>query len=134
MPQLSLVRLETELILLLTSTIRPGYACIQSVLFHRLAVLIYDNFLGSNAFLIYNEEAANQRQGLINTPPRWMAIVAPILFLEPVTQMQELRKIFTDNIGRVSRWNAFSSRMKSELQDSNLLASLPLQCRLLSCN
>jgi len=55
-----------------------------------------------------------------------MVIFTPILFLEPVIYVQELHKIFADNIARTSRWNAFSARLKGQLQDSNLLASLLL--------
>jgi len=100
-------------------------------------VLIYGDFQGYNAFQIFNEEAAHKRRDAGHaswTPSRWMVIVAPILFLELSTRIRELQKIFTDDAARMVHWNTFSSRMKSELEASNLLASPALQYRLLACN
>ncbi|OAX35807.1 hypothetical protein K503DRAFT_343916 [Rhizopogon vinicolor AM-OR11-026] len=62
----------------------------------------------------------------------WMVVFTAVLFLEPETQVQELHKIFADKITRTSRWNVFSSKLKSQLQESNILASLPFQCCVLA--
>jgi hypothetical protein len=52
-----------------------------------------------------------------------MLAVAPLLFFDPVTQVQELHKVFVDYISYKTRWDAFSSKLKTQLQDSNLLVS-----------
>jgi len=54
-----------------------------------------------------------------------MGILDTLLFFGPATQVQELHKIFADQIARTSRWNAFNSKLKGQLQDSNILASSP---------
>jgi hypothetical protein len=54
-----------------------------------------------------------------------MVLVAPLLFLDPVTQVQELHRVFVDEIASSARWNALNSKLKGQLQDSNLLVNLP---------
>lgn len=55
-----------------------------------------------------------------------MVILAPLLFFDPVTQVQALHKIFVDEVAHTARWNAFCSNFKGQLQDSNLLATVLL--------
>ncbi|OJA21586.1 hypothetical protein AZE42_04111 [Rhizopogon vesiculosus] len=54
-----------------------------------------------------------------------MVALAPLLFLDPVTKVQELHTIFVDMIACKSR-DAFTSKLKGQLQDSNLLATVLL--------
>lgn len=50
----------------------------------------------------------------------------PSFFLDPVTQVQELHRVFVDEIASSARWNALNSKLKARLQDSNLLATVLL--------
>ncbi|KAG1753613.1 uncharacterized protein EDB91DRAFT_1333047 [Suillus paluster] len=55
-----------------------------------------------------------------------MVILAPLLFFDPVTQVRDLHKVFVDKMACTARWNAFSSKLNGQLQDSNLLATVLL--------
>ncbi|KAG2119383.1 hypothetical protein DEU56DRAFT_124637 [Suillus clintonianus] len=55
-----------------------------------------------------------------------MVILAPLLFFDPMTHIQELHKIFVDDIISMTRWNLFCSKLNGQLQDSNLLATVLL--------
>lgn len=55
-----------------------------------------------------------------------MVILTPFLFFDPVTQVRDLHKVFVDRIACTARWNAFSSKLNGQLQDSNLLATVLL--------
>lgn len=68
------------------------------------------------------------------TPSLLMLAFAPLLFFDPVIQVQELHKIFVDEIACKSRWAVFTSRFKEHLGDSNLLASRRFHCRVLACD
>ncbi|KAG1798696.1 uncharacterized protein BJ212DRAFT_200958 [Suillus subaureus] len=59
-------------------------------------------------------------------PSPLMVILAPLLFFDPVAQVQELHKIFVDEVAYTSRWNEFCSKFKGQLQGSNLLATVLL--------
>ncbi|KAG0697581.1 hypothetical protein DFH29DRAFT_811485, partial [Suillus ampliporus] len=55
-----------------------------------------------------------------------MVILAPLLFFDPVSQVRDLHKVFVDKMACTARWNAFSSKLNGQLQDSNLLATVLL--------
>jgi hypothetical protein len=67
-------------------------------------------------------------------PSPIMVILAPLLFFDPVAQVQELHKIFVDEVACTARWNVFCSKFKRQLQDSNLLVSPPFHGHQLSCD
>jgi hypothetical protein len=98
--------------------------------------VIHPDVIGHNAFINFHGENCarlNFEQivhGWVYTPSTWMVLFAHALFLEPVAQVQELHKIFADKIARTSRWNAFSSNLKRQLQESNILASPTFHYRL----
>ena len=53
-----------------------------------------------------------------------MVIFTPILLWEPITYVQDLHEILANTEVLMSQWNAFSAKLKGQIQDSNLLASL----------
>ncbi|KAG1739393.1 uncharacterized protein EDB91DRAFT_381128 [Suillus paluster] len=59
-------------------------------------------------------------------PSLLMLILAPLLFLDPVTQVKELHNIFADRIACTPRWDAYTSKLRGQLQDSNLMATVLL--------
>lgn len=107
---------------------------------HRPLADIHGDLLGDNAFLNFHGENCARLSceqtvhGWAYAPSMLMVVLAPLLFLEPVTQVRELHKIFTDHTVRTSRWNAFSLKLKGQLQDSNLLASLHFHYCALVCD
>ena len=139
---MSSVRLRIELKLLLTFIIieRPDHAYIQLVLSFVYLAVIYDDFEGHNHFANYHGENCvrlmveqtvhdwKYKQSL------WMVVLAPLLFFDPVTQVQELHKIFVDELVSAERWNAFGARFKGQLQNSNLMVNLSFHCRAFACN
>ncbi|OJA08916.1 hypothetical protein AZE42_07368 [Rhizopogon vesiculosus] len=68
------------------------------------------NFHGENCARLSFEQTVH---GWAYIRSWWMVVFTAVLFLEPETQVQELHKIFADKITRTSRWNAFSSKLKS---------------------
>jgi hypothetical protein len=110
------------------------------VLSHRPPADIYGDLLGDNAFFNFHGENCARLSyeqtvhGWAYAPSILMVVLAPLLFLEPVTQVRELHKIFADHTVRMSRWNAFSSKLNGQLHDSNLLASLYFHYRVLACD
>ncbi|KAH7886926.1 hypothetical protein F5I97DRAFT_1871264 [Phlebopus sp. FC_14] len=59
-------------------------------------------------------------------PSKLMAICAPILFMSPITTVRALHKIFVDEIASKQQWNMFINKLNSQLQDTNLLATVLL--------
>ena len=57
-------------------------------------------------------------------PSKMMIICAPLLFFSPVTSVHHLHTTFVDRLVIRVRWNAFVTRLCSQLEDSNLLVSL----------
>ncbi|KAG1876175.1 hypothetical protein F4604DRAFT_1581264, partial [Suillus subluteus] len=81
------------------------------------------NFHGENCVRLISDKTVH---GWEYVPSLLMVVVAPLLFLDPVTQVQELHRVFVDEIASTARWNALSSKLKGRLQDSNLLATVLL--------
>ncbi|KAG1856704.1 hypothetical protein DFJ58DRAFT_702514, partial [Suillus subalutaceus] len=113
--------------------IKGAASCIYSV-----SALIYTSncnlrsFQAHNHFVHYYGEDCvrlNFEQsvhGWTYKPSPLMVIFAPLLFFDPVAQVQELHKIFVDEVACSARWNEFCSKFKGQLQDSNLLATVLL--------
>jgi hypothetical protein len=93
--------------------------------------VIDNEFLGENQFINFHGEncvrltSDETVHGWEYTPSLLMVVVAPLLFLDPVTQVQELHRVFVDEIVSMARWNALSSKLKGQLQDTNLLVNPP---------
>jgi hypothetical protein len=91
--------------------------------------VIDDDFLGENQFINFHGEncvrliSDKTVHGWEYTPSLLMVVVAPLLFLDPVTQIQELHRVFVDEVVSSARWNALTSKLKGQLQDSNLLVN-----------
>ncbi|KAG1763473.1 hypothetical protein EDD22DRAFT_846404 [Suillus occidentalis] len=88
--------------------------------------------IGHNHFVNYHGEDC-ARLAVEQTVHGWaykrsplMVILTPFLFFDPVTQVRDLHKVFVDRIACTARWNAFSSKLNGQLQDSNLLATVLL--------
>jgi hypothetical protein len=81
------------------------------------------NFHGENCVRLISDKTVH---GWEYTPSLLMVVVAPLLFLDPVTQIQELHRVFVDEVVSSARWNALTSKLKGQLQDSNLLATVLL--------
>ncbi|KAG2067988.1 hypothetical protein BDR04DRAFT_1210028, partial [Suillus decipiens] len=81
------------------------------------------NYHGENCVRLISDKTVH---GWTYTPSLLMVVVAPFLFLDPMTQVQELHRAFVDEVAISSRWNALSSKLKGRLQDSNLLATVLL--------
>ncbi|KAF8842888.1 hypothetical protein BDN67DRAFT_271836 [Paxillus ammoniavirescens] len=59
--------------------------------------------------------------------PSWlMTACAPLLFMAPVTSVRSLHRIFVDGIASKDKWNTFINKLNSQLQDTNLLATVLL--------
>jgi hypothetical protein len=80
------------------------------------------NFHGEDCVRLNYEQVVH---GWEYSPSLLMLTLAPLLFLDPMNQVQELHRIFVDNIASTSRWDAFTLKLKGQLQDSNLLVSSP---------
>ncbi|OJA08912.1 hypothetical protein AZE42_07366 [Rhizopogon vesiculosus] len=89
---------------------------------HQFSDNAFLNFHGENCARLRSGQTVH---GWVYEPSILMVILAPILFLEPVTQVRELHQIFPDNTAHTSRWNALSLKLNGQLQNSNLLASPP---------
>jgi len=61
-----------------------------------------------------------------------MRALTLLLFFDPVIQVQELHKIYVDEIVCKSRWDAFTAKFKVQLQDSNLLVGRHFHRRVLT--
>ncbi|KAF9225844.1 hypothetical protein BS17DRAFT_729968 [Gyrodon lividus] len=59
-------------------------------------------------------------------PSLLMTACAPLLFMAPVTNVRLLHKIFVDEISSRDKWNMFVNKLNSQLQDTNLLATVLL--------
>lgn len=81
------------------------------------------NYHGEDCVRLMFEQSVH---GWQYKPSPLMIILAPLLFFDPVAQVQELHKIFVDEVACTARWNAFCSKFKGQLQDSNLLATVLL--------
>lgn len=94
--------------------------------------MIDNDFPGENQFINYHGEncvrliSDKTVHGWTYTPSLLMILIAPLLFLDPMTQVQELHRAFVDEIATTARWNALFSKLKGRLQDSNLLATVLL--------
>ncbi|KAG1763483.1 hypothetical protein EDD22DRAFT_501793 [Suillus occidentalis] len=81
------------------------------------------NYHGEDCVRLMFEQSVH---GWQYKPSPLMVILAPLLFFDPVAQVQELHKIFVDEVACTARWNVFCSKFKGQLQDSNLLATVLL--------
>lgn len=81
------------------------------------------NYHGENCVRLISDKTVH---GWTYTPSLLMVVVAPLLFWDPMTQVQELHRVFVDEIASTARWNALSSKLQGRLQDSNLLATVLL--------
>lgn len=81
------------------------------------------NYHGEDCVRLMFEQSVH---GWKYKPSPLMAILSPLLFFDPVAQVQELHKIFVDEVACTARWNVFCSKFKGQLQDSNLLATVLL--------
>ncbi|KAF9223223.1 hypothetical protein BS17DRAFT_781512 [Gyrodon lividus] len=59
-------------------------------------------------------------------PSLLMTASAPVLFMAPVTNVRALHRVFVDEIVSEEKWNAFVNKLNSQLQDTNLLATVLL--------
>ncbi|KAF9234256.1 hypothetical protein BU15DRAFT_65865 [Melanogaster broomeanus] len=59
-------------------------------------------------------------------PSSLMTVCAPLLFMAPVTSVRSLHRIFVDDIASKEKWNMFVNKLNSQLQDTNLLATVLL--------
>jgi hypothetical protein len=100
--------------------------------------ITYGDVPGHNHFINFHGESCvrlrcdQSAHGWKYAPSPLMLAVAPLLFFDPVTQVQELHKAFVDQIACKTRWDAFSLKLKEQLQDSNLLVSSHFHCHVLA--
>ncbi|KIJ58029.1 hypothetical protein HYDPIDRAFT_51732, partial [Hydnomerulius pinastri MD-312] len=59
-------------------------------------------------------------------PSVLMAACAPLLFMAPVTHVRALHNIYVDELTSRENWNIFVDKLNSQLQDTNLLATVLL--------
>lgn len=83
----------------------------------------FTNFHGEDCVRLISDKTVH---GWTYTPSLLMVVVAPFLFLDPMTQVQKLHKAFVDETPSTARWNALSLKLKRQLKDSNLLATVLL--------
>lgn len=105
-------------------SMRQGHAAI--VIGRIMFILTHNHFVnyhGENCVRLNFEKSVHH---WTYKPSPLMVILAPLLFFDPVTQVQALHKIFVDEVAHTARWNAFCSNFKGQLQDSNLLATVLL--------
>ncbi|KAG2035471.1 hypothetical protein BDR03DRAFT_962333 [Suillus americanus] len=105
-------------------SMRRGHAAI--VIGRIMHVFAHNHFLhyyGEDCVRLNFEQSVH---GWAYKPSLLMVIFAPLLFFDPVAQVQDLHKIFVDEVACTARWNEFCSKFKGQLQDSNLLATVLL--------
>ncbi|KAG2069099.1 hypothetical protein BDR04DRAFT_1102030 [Suillus decipiens] len=105
-------------------SIRQGHAAI--VIGRIMYILTHNHFVnyhGEDCVRLDFEQSVHH---WTYKPSPLMVILAPLLFFDPVAQVQALHKIFVDEVAHTARWNAFCSNFKGQLQDSNLLATVLL--------
>ncbi|KAG1869998.1 hypothetical protein F4604DRAFT_876837 [Suillus subluteus] len=105
-------------------SMRRGHAAIViGRIMYTLTHNHFVNYHGEDCARLNFEQSVH---GWTYKPSPLMVILAPLLFFDPVAQVQELHKIFVDEVAHTARWNAFCSNFKGQLQDSNLLATVLL--------
>lgn len=106
---------------------RRTQRCHTAIVIGRIMKLFSENqfinFHGENCVRLISDKTVH---GWAYTPSLLMVVVAPFLFLDPMTQVQKLHRAFVDEIASTARWNALSSKLKGQLKDSNLLATVLL--------
>lgn len=106
---------------------RSAQQCHAAIIIGRLMYLFnhnqFVNYHGEDCVRLMHEQTVHN---WAYKPSPWMVVLAPLLFFYPVTQIQELHKIFPDEVVCTAQWNVFSTKFKGQLQDSNLLATVLL--------
>ncbi|KAG1877005.1 hypothetical protein C8R48DRAFT_768568 [Suillus tomentosus] len=105
-------------------SMRRGHAAI--VIGRIMYTFIHNRFVnyhGEDCVRLIFEQSVH---GWSYKPSPAMIILAPLLLLDPVAQVQELHKIFVDEVTYEARWREFCLKFKGQLQDSNLLATVLL--------
>ncbi|KAG2117292.1 uncharacterized protein F5147DRAFT_307025 [Suillus discolor] len=101
--------------------------CHTAIIIGRIMKLFSENqfinFHGEDCVRLISDKTVH---GWAYTPSLLMVVVAPFLFLDPMTQVQKLHRAIVDEIASTARWNALSSNLKGQLKDSNLLATVLL--------
>jgi len=100
--------------------------------------LNYADLPGRNHFINFHGESGVRMTSVQTvypyTPPLSMVILAPFLFLDPLTFVQELHTIFIDNMPSSERWDALNLKLNGRLQDGTLLVNLYFQYNAFACD
>ncbi|KAF8835912.1 hypothetical protein BDN67DRAFT_912119, partial [Paxillus ammoniavirescens] len=83
----------------------------------------YINFHGQDCVQVWGDQSVH---GWRYEPSWFMAVLAPILFMAPMTNMLTLHKLYVDHFVRMDKWTAFVNDFMSQLQNTNLLATVLL--------
>ncbi|KAF8842910.1 hypothetical protein BDN67DRAFT_965056 [Paxillus ammoniavirescens] len=98
-------------------------AVIIGRIMHYLSKSKYLNFHGEECVRLRDDQSVH---GWRYEPSWFMAVLAPILFMAPVTNIRSLHKLYVDELVRMDRWSAFVNDFTSQLQETNLLATVLL--------
>ncbi|KIJ11190.1 hypothetical protein PAXINDRAFT_171875 [Paxillus involutus ATCC 200175] len=98
-------------------------AVIIGRIMHYLSKSKYLNFHGEECVRLQDDQSVH---GWRYEPSWFMAVLAPILFMAPMTNIRSLHKLYVDELVRMDRWTAFVNDFTSQLQNTNLLATVLL--------
>ncbi|KAH7928636.1 hypothetical protein BV22DRAFT_1044561 [Leucogyrophana mollusca] len=94
---------------------------------HHSAIIVarnkYMNFHGQQGARLCFDQTVH---GWSYKRSKIMRTVAPLLFNAPNAHIRALHAIFVDQITSISTWNKFTTKLNSELQDFNLMATVLL--------
>ena len=76
------------------------------------------NYYGENCARLNFDQTVH---GWRYQPSPLMIIVAPLLFMAPMSEVRLLHRIFVDDIASKERWNTFLTRLNSQFQAISVL-------------
>ncbi|KIK96647.1 hypothetical protein PAXRUDRAFT_770484 [Paxillus rubicundulus Ve08.2h10] len=98
-------------------------AVIIGRIMHYLSRSKYLNFHGEECVRLRDDQSVH---GWRYEPSWFMAVLAPILFMAPMTNVRSLHKLYVDELVKLDRWTDFVNDFTSQLEDTNLLATVLL--------
>ncbi|KAF9241575.1 hypothetical protein BU15DRAFT_44841, partial [Melanogaster broomeanus] len=95
----------------------------QGRIMHYFSKNKYINFHGQDCVRLRDDQTVH---GWKYEPSWFMVFAAPALLMAPVTNIRSLHKLYVDHLVRMDKWTAFVNDFTSQLQNTNLLATVLL--------
>ncbi|KAF9225865.1 hypothetical protein BS17DRAFT_568634 [Gyrodon lividus] len=83
----------------------------------------YVNFHGQDCVRLHDDQSIH---GWRYEPSWLMVLMAPVLFMAPMTNSRSLHKLYVDQLVRMDKWTAFVNDFTFQLENTNLLATVLL--------